>query len=35
MMINRKVYGHLTPEKIAAVLRNLRDQAQTSEPAES
>jgi len=35
MMINRKVYGHLTPEKIDSILRKLRDEARTSEPTES
>jgi NADH-quinone oxidoreductase subunit E len=35
MMINRKVYGHLTPDKVDSILRKLRDQEQTSEPAKS
>ena len=30
MMINRKVYGHLSPEKIDGILRKLREEAQSA-----
>ena len=38
MMINRKVYGHLTPEKIDGILQRLRQEApaaEASQPAQT
>jgi NADH-quinone oxidoreductase subunit E len=31
MLINRKAYGHLTPEKIDSIIRDLKQQAQATE----